>query len=156
FRPDGGEVVAHAAAAAHGLRRFQQRRVDPRAAVHHLGDRVAHRLHEAVDERRLELHAGGRIDAAGGDEAVYLRLQEAALPVRAALFGLDLRERARHAPAHFLDARFVAFGVFLEQRVPADLLRGSGRDNRVHLLEKYTVETGVAAEPAQAPAAVQI
>src|SRR5205814_1401781 len=41
FRPDGGEVVAHAAAAAHGLRRLQQRGVDAGPAVDHFGDRVA-------------------------------------------------------------------------------------------------------------------
>src|SRR5207253_691945 len=96
------------------------------------GNRVAHRLHKAVDQRRLELYAGGRIDAAGGNEAVDLRLQETPLPVRAALLGLDLGERTRDAPAHLVDARFVAFGVLLEQRVPADLLRGRGSDSGVH------------------------
>src|SRR4029077_8857692 len=68
FRPDGGEVVAHAAAAAHGLRGLEQRGIDAGAAVDDFGDRVAYRLHEAVDQRRLELHPGGRIDATGGEE----------------------------------------------------------------------------------------
>ena len=41
------------------------------------------------------------------------------------VLGLGLGERARHAAAHLLDARFVALGVLLEQRVAADLLLGT-------------------------------
>src|SRR6185295_15527685 len=103
FRPDGGEVVAHAAAAAHGLGGFEQGGVDAGTAIDHFGDRVADRLHEAIDERGLQVDAGRRGDAPGGNEAVVLRLEEASLPVGAALLGLDLGEGARHAAAHLVD-----------------------------------------------------
>jgi hypothetical protein len=56
--PDAREVVAHAAAAAHRLGRFGQRGVDAGMAVLVLRDRVAHRLHEAVDQRGRQLGAG--------------------------------------------------------------------------------------------------
>ncbi len=126
--PDGGEVIADAAAAAHGLGGFLQRGVDAGLAVDHFGDRIAHRLHEAVDERRLQVDAGGGVDAAGGDEAVLLRLQEAALPGGAPVLGLGLGEGARYAHAHLLDRGFLALGVFLDQRVAADLLLGDAGD----------------------------
>ncbi len=48
--PDRREVVAHAAAAAHRLGGLGERRVDTGPAVDDLGDRVADRLDEAVDE----------------------------------------------------------------------------------------------------------
>src|SRR5678815_2284015 len=99
-----------------------ERGVDAGLAVDLLGNRIADRLHEAVDERRLHGDTGGGVDAAGGDEAVFLRLQEAALPGAAPLLGLGLGEGARHAQAHLLDARFLALGVLLDQRVAADLL----------------------------------
>jgi hypothetical protein len=51
-RADGGEVIADAAAAAHGLGGLRQRGVDAGAAVDDFGDRIADRLHEAVDQRR--------------------------------------------------------------------------------------------------------
>ena len=70
--------------------------------------------------------AGGGIDAAGGNESVFLRLGEALFPLRALAFGLDLGERARDAAAHLLDRCFVALGVLLEQRLAADLLVGQG------------------------------
>jgi len=41
LRPDGREVVADAAAAAHGLGRFLERGIDARLAVDDLRDRVA-------------------------------------------------------------------------------------------------------------------
>ena len=121
-RANGGEVVAHPAAAPHGLGRFLQRGVDARAPVDHFGDRVADWLHEAVDERRLQRDAGGGIDAPGGDEAFFLRLEEAPLPLGALALALDLGEGARHAAAHFGDGLLGSLGVLLEQRVAADFL----------------------------------
>ena len=121
-RADGGEVVADAAAAPHGLGRFLQRGVDARPPVDDFRDRVADRLHEAVDERGLQRDAGGGIDAPGGDEAFFLRLEEAPLPLGALALALDLGEGARHAAADFGDGLLAALGVLLEQRVAADFL----------------------------------
>src|SRR3954469_13014306 len=97
---DGGEVVADAAAAPHRLGGLRKRGVDAGAAVDDLRDRVAHRLHEAVDQRRLELDASARVDPARRDEAIVLRLQEAPLPVGTTLVGLDLGEGARYPAAN--------------------------------------------------------
>ena len=77
---DGGKIVTHAAAAAHGLRRLLQRVVDARLAVGHAADGIAHRLHEAIDEGGLQFGARGGIDASAGDEAVLQRPQELRLP----------------------------------------------------------------------------
>src|SRR5207244_8695673 len=98
---DRREVVAHPAAAAHRLRRLGERRVDARLAVDHLGDRIAHALHEAIDERRSERRAGRGIDATGGNEAALLRLEELRFPVRPLPFGLGGRQRARNARPDF-------------------------------------------------------
>ena len=122
---DGGEVVADAAAAAHGLGGFLQRGVDAGPAVDHLGDRVAHRLHEAVDERGLQRDAGGGVDAAGGDEAFFLRLEEAPLPLRA-LASRSTWASARATRRRTFDRLLAALGVLLEQGVAADLLLGDG------------------------------
>jgi hypothetical protein len=122
FGSNRGEVVADAAAAPHGFGGFLQRGVDARAALHHLADGVADRLHEAVDQGGLQVHAGGGVDAAGRYEAFFLRLQEAALPLGAVGFALDLGEGARYAAADLGDALLAVLGVLLEQRVPADVL----------------------------------
>ena len=118
LRADAREVVAHAAAAAHGLGGLGQRGVDAGVAVVDLGDGVAHRLHEAVDQRGRQLGAGGRVDAPGRHEAALLRLQEARFPLRA------LRRRARPRPARAPRAGaprrsmlLVALGVLLEQHL---------------------------------------
>src|SRR6185437_5135620 len=78
-RTNTREVVADAAAAAHRLRRLLQRDVDADAAGV-AGNAVADRLHEAVDERRLEVGARCGIDAAAEDEAVLLCAVERLLP----------------------------------------------------------------------------
>ena len=122
--PDRGEIVAHAAAAAHGLRGLREGRIDAGLAVHDLRNRVAHRLHEAVDQGRLQRDAGRRIDAPGRNEAVRQRLGEALFPLRPVALDFDLRQRARHAAAHLFDRCFTALGVLLDQRLAADLLVG--------------------------------
>ena len=68
------------------------------------------------------------IDAAGGDEAVFLRLEETPFPSSALVLGLDCGERARDARAHLGDAVFSALRVFLEQDFSADCLIGEGRN----------------------------
>ena len=90
------------------------------------GDRVAHRLHEAVDQRGRQCGAGGRVDAPGGDEAVALGLQEARLPGRPRRGWFSLGQRAGDAAAHVVDLALVALGVLLEQHLEADGLRGQG------------------------------
>jgi hypothetical protein len=99
-RADRGEVVADAAAAAHGLGGLRQRRVDAGAAVDDFGDRIADRLHEAVDQGGAEVGAGGGVDAAGRDEAVFLGFEEARFPEGALVFGLDRGQGAGDAAAH--------------------------------------------------------
>ena len=120
---DRREVVAHAAAAAHRFGRLLQRGVDTGLAVDDLRDRVPDRLHEAVDQRGLHRDPGRGIDPAGRNEAVLERTHEAALPVRALVLRLRLGQRARHAAAHLLDARLLALGVLLDQRVARNFLR---------------------------------
>jgi hypothetical protein len=115
LRPDAREVVADAAAAAHGLGGLGERGVDARHAVLVLRDGVAHRLHEAVDQRGGELGAGRGIDAARGHEAALQRCQGAG-----------------DAGAHVVQVALVALGVLLEQDLDADVLRrqlagGGGR-----------------------------
>ncbi len=121
-RTDRGEVVADAAAAAHGLGRLRQGGVDAGTVVDDLGDGIAHRLHEAVDQRGLQVGAGGGIDAAGRHEAVLLRFEEELFPMGAFVFGLDLGQGTCHAGAHVMHILFVAFGVFLEQDFAGNLL----------------------------------
>jgi hypothetical protein len=121
---DAREVVAHAAAAAHRFRRFGERGVDAGVAVFRHGDRIAHRLHEAVDQRGAECGAGGRVDAPGRDEAGALRVEEARLPLGAQRRRFHRRERPRDSRAHVVDVALVALGVFLQQHLVADGLFG--------------------------------
>ena len=124
LRPDAREVVADAAAATHGLGRLGQRGVDAGKTLFRLGDRVAHRLHEAVDQRRAQRRARRRGDASGRHEAALLRLDEAGLPVGARFRRLAGRQRTCDAPAHLGGAAFAALGVLLDQHLGADRLRG--------------------------------
>ena len=121
---DGGEVVAHAAAAAHRLGRFRERGVDAGPAVDDLGDGVAHGLHEAVDEGGGEAGAGGGVDAARGDEAVFLRLEELRLPEGAAVLVLVAGQGLGHPGPHFADRAFAVLGVLLDEDFGADFLGG--------------------------------
>ena len=107
-----------------------QRGVDAGLAVDRLDDRVADRLHEAVDQGGLEVGAGGGVDAAGRDEAVFLRPQEARFPVGAVLLLLDLGEGTGDALAHVVDVGFLALGVLLDQHLAGDFLLGEGGELR--------------------------
>ena len=123
-RADAREVVAHAAAAPHGLGGFGQRHVDAGVAVFRLGDRVAHRLHEAVDQRGRHLGAGRRLDAPCRHEALAQRLGKALFPQRALGGRLGLGQGARHALVHRLNRALAALGVLLQQHFFADDLAG--------------------------------
>ena len=122
--PDGGEVVAHAAAPAHGLGRFLQGGVDAGFAVRLAGDGVPHRLDEAVDQGGLELGAGGGVDAPARDEAVLHGVEEAFLPGRPLPLFLDGSQCPGHPQTHVGDGLFVTLGVFLQQDLAGDGLVG--------------------------------
>ena len=131
-RADRREVVADAAAAAHGLGRLAQRDVDAGLAVDGLGDRIAHRLHEAVDQRDVaDPGARGRVDPPARDEAVLERLEEHGLPP--CRLRLDLGEGAGHPQPHrprhlrAVELALGALGVLLAQDVDAHLLPGKRR-----------------------------
>jgi len=121
-RSDRREVVADAAAAAHRFGGLGERAVYARLAVDDLDDGIADRLHEAVDQGRRERRAGRRVDAAGGNEAVFLRPQEARFPLAALLLFLVGGERAGDAPAHVMHRGFVALGVLFDQHLARDFL----------------------------------
>ena len=131
LRPDRGEVVTDAAPAAHGFGGLGQRSVDAGAAIDVLDDRIADRLHEAVDQRRLQVGAGGGVDPAGGDEAVFLGPQELAFPVGAVGFLFDLGKRPGDALAHVVDIGFLALRVLFNKHLAGDfLLRQRGELRR--------------------------
>ncbi|MNL03155.1 hypothetical protein D3C87_1236810 [compost metagenome] len=120
---DGREVVAHPAAAPHGLGRLGHRRVDAGLAVTRLGNRVAHGLDKAVDQRGLDTRAGGGIDPPCRHEAVLQRPEEARGPHLAPVGRLDLGQRTRHAGTHIGNGAFLALGVLLQQHFGGDVLR---------------------------------
>ena len=132
--PDRGEVVADAAAAAHGFGRLQQRHVDAGQALFvDALDRVADRLHEAVDQRGRDAGAGRAHDAAGAERAVPQVVDEARFDRFAQRWRLRLGDAARDALEHVVGRLLVAFRVFLEQDVEGELLRRdewSGRSGR--------------------------
>ena len=138
LRADVREVVAHAAAAAHRLGGLVQRHVDADAVLV-AGDAVAHRLDEAIDERGLEVRARGGIDPPAEDEAVLLGLQERLLPLRPLRGRLDGRQRARDAAAYGVDGLLAPLGVFLEEDLLGDRLRGQrgggGRTQGLEIVE---------------------
>jgi len=122
LRTDGREVIADAATATHGFGGLGQRGVDARLAIGVLDDGVADRLHEAVDQRRLQVGTGGGVDAAGRDETVFLGPQELGFPVGAVGFLLDLGQRVGNAATHVMDVGFLALGVFFDQHFAGNFL----------------------------------
>ncbi|KND54992.1 hypothetical protein BPUN_3282 [Candidatus Paraburkholderia kirkii] len=124
-RTDRGEVVADAAAAAaHRLGRLQQRDIDARQAVAvDALNRIAHRLHEAIDERRVDARARRAHDAPRTERAAPEVVDELRFDLRAQRLRLGERDAARHAAIDILDARLVALGVFFEHHVDGKLLR---------------------------------
>ena len=121
-RADRREVVADATATAHRLGGLGQCSVDAGLAVDGLDDRVADRLHEAVDQRGGEVGTGGRVDAAGRNETVFLCPEELGFPVRTVLFFLVGSQRQGNAATDVMDARFLALGVLLDEDFYGDFL----------------------------------
>ena len=130
---DRRKIVADAAAAPHGFGGLLQRIIDAGLAVDDAGDRIADRLHEAVDQRRLAFQPGCRVDPAGRHETVLLRLEEFLFPAGALFRFFGLGQAARHAAAHILDRVFAGLGVFFQQYFGADLLchGGASLDSRI-------------------------
>ena len=124
-RTDAREVVADAAAAAHGFGRFAQRFVNAGVAVFvHALDAVAHRLHKAVDERGLDGGAGGAHDASGADGTRIQVVQEQRFVLGPLAFGFDRCQGTRHAAVQVIERALAGFEVFLRQHVLADGLDG--------------------------------
>ena len=124
---DAAEVVAHATAAAHGLGGLAQGFVDARVAVGVAAlNGVAHRLHEAVDQRGLNIGAGRAHDAPGADGAGVQVGEEFLFPL-GAQFGLfDAGQRARHAAVELVEPGLARLEVLFGQHITADGLRGQG------------------------------
>ncbi|KFB72702.1 MAG: hypothetical protein AW09_002107 [Candidatus Accumulibacter phosphatis] len=129
-RADRREVVTDATATPHGFGGFGQGAVDAGLAIDDFDHRIADRLHEAVDQRRRERRAGGRVDASGGDEAVLLRPQEASFPVRALLFFLGSGKGAGDAATNIVNRGFMALGVLFDEHFGGDFLLGKWHDRR--------------------------
>ena len=125
---DGGEVIADAAAAPHGFGGFFQRDVDARLAVRLAGNRVAHRLHETVDQGGLQCGAGGGVDASGRDEAGFHGREVEPFPVRAVAFPFRRSQGASDADANINDVFFVPLGVFFQQNLAGNGLIGKFRE----------------------------
>ena len=139
LRADRREVVTDAAAAPHGFGRLIQRQIYRGHAVVDAADRVADRLHEAIDQRRGDAGACCRVDAAARNEAVDHRFVEALLPRVTQLGFLDLRKTARNAAAHFVDRLLVALGVLFEQYVDRNGLLVEQQLGLVKLHESFVL-----------------
>ena len=126
LRANRREVVPDATTTTHGFGRFGQCGVDARATIDGFDDRITDRLHEAVDQRRLQVGTGSRVDTASRHEAVFLCPQELAFPLGTVLFIFDLGQGAGHTGAHFGDGLLVTLGVFLNEHFGADFLWGQG------------------------------
>ena len=111
--PDGGEVIAHPAATAHGFGGFGKRRVNAGLAVHRFGHRIAHRLHKTVDQCRLDAGACGGHDASGGNETGSQGVQKFFLPMLGVFFhgGQGTGDPGENG----IGVAFLALGVFFSR-----------------------------------------
>ena len=155
FRTDFGKVVANTAAASHGFRRLQQRRINPRFAVRiYFRHRIADRLYKTVDQRGLNIRSRRRIDASAGDEAAFERAVKILSQLLAQFRLFTLGQRARHTLSHLLQRRLVAFGIFLDQHLAADVLfGGSGQMGDVVEMHEKLLAVGSMSEALRANAA---
>ena len=123
--PNAREVVAHTAATAHGFGGFAQCFVNARKAfVVHALNAIAHGLHKAVDQRRLDRGASSAHDAPGANRArVHVR-QEQGFVFFALALGFDGSQCMRYAAKEVLDAGLPRFEIFFLQYIKADGLDG--------------------------------
>ena len=122
---DAREVIAHAAAAPHGFGRFAQGFVNAGVAiVGHALDGVAHGLHEAVDERGLNVGARRAHDAPRANGACLEVGQEFGFPFGAQRGFFGGGQGARHAGEELVFGFFFFLEIFLGQHVLADGLHG--------------------------------
>ena len=127
LRPDLGKIVANSSSASHRLRSLGQGLVDRRQSILILGHRISHRLHKAIDQRRLDVRPAGRIDAARRDESMLHRPNKFLPPPHSQLRLLDHGHAIGHpisnqsqnmGPGHLLGV----FRVFLQQHIQAYIL----------------------------------
>ena len=124
---DAREVVAHTAAAPHGLGRLAQGLVDAGIAVFVLAlDAVAHGLHETVDQRCLQSGARGAHDAACTNGALLEVAGKALLPFGTQRLGFDACQCACDTGEQVLLGHLTGLEVLLPQHVGADGLAGEG------------------------------
>jgi len=106
-------------------RRFAQRFVDAGVALGvHTLDRVAHGLHEAIDQRGLDVGARRAHDAARADGALVQVIQELLFPLGPGFGFFHRGQGTRHAAVQVFQAGFAGLEVLLGQHVLADGLGG--------------------------------
>src|SRR5579872_1677680 len=120
--PDRGEVVADTTTAAHRFGGLQQRYVDAGQALFvDTLNRIADRLHEAVDERGGDARARRAHDAPGTKRAVPQVVGKERFHRFAQGFRFRLGDATGDAFEYVVGRLLVAFGVFLEQDVQSEL-----------------------------------
>ena len=144
---DGTEVVAHAPATAHGFGGLRGGVHDADLAVG-ADHRVAHRLHEAVDQGGGGVgQASGGVDASAHHHAqVTLGFVEGGFPLLLGFGGLfDGGQTLGDAAAHVIDRGLTGLGVLLQQDVNGGLLGreresgGVGHDKQMRGVERAAV-----------------
>ena len=102
LRANRGKIIADPTTAPHGFCGLLQCIVDARPAAAGTGDGIAHRLYETVDQRRLYLQAGGRVDTTGWYETVFLCEKESFFPLCALFSLLGLCQTTCNTVTHIL------------------------------------------------------
>src|SRR5471030_38345 len=149
LRTDRGKVVTHAAAAPHGFGCLQQSNVDTGQTVFvHALDGVAHRLHEAVDERCLDTRSGRAHDAACPQGTTLEILEEFGLDLPAPRLGFSHCHASRNPAINVVNARLISLRILFQHDVDGKLLRRNGDLQVVfsHFLSSFPAFCCVASE----------